>query len=256
MIKPAKENHREQMISLWSNAFGDSKDSVNRYLDTLLDYFLVYEEDSIVKGMLSVLPVTLNDKNGGYIYAVVTHPDFREKGICRALIDTVKANANYDFLVLVPQKESLFEFYKNMEFSTVSFLKQGEIFNLNAQENYSLNTISAKEYETIRNEYYKNESFIKWDKEILQFAEGMYNGKFCKILKDEKNIGFAFLYKENETVFIKELLCENHEEAVKGIGRAFDCKKVNYVYESRNANPTFMVYPREFSNTKFGIFLD
>ncbi len=256
MIIEANGSHKEQIISLWSNAFGDKKDSVAKYLDTLLKYFLVYEEDGIVKGMLSVLPVNLNEKNGGYIYAVVTHPDYREKGICRALMESVKADKNYDFLVLVPQNKGLFDFYEKMDFTAVSFLKKDKILVSNEVEGYSLKTITAKEYETKRNEFYKNQEFIKWDGAMLEFAKGMYGGIFFEILKDEKSVGVAFIYTEKKTVYIKELLCENHRETAEKIGEILKAEKVNFVYENEDAEPTFMVYPEAFSDTKFGIFLD
>jgi len=185
MIVSAKEIHRKQIISLWSNAFGDSEGSVNKYLDTLLKYFLVYEEDSIVKGMLSVLPVTLAEKKGGYIYAVVTHPEYRGMGICRDLMERVKADKSYDFLVLVPQNKGLFDFYGKMDFTEVNFLNKNQLLLLgNSGENYSLNTISASEYEMARNTFYNNQNFIEWDSTILEFAKKMYNGDFYEVIKD------------------------------------------------------------------------
>ena len=256
MIIKANESHKEQIVSLWSDAFGDKKDRVERYLDTLLEYFLVYEEDGVVKGMLSVLPVTLNEKNGGYVYAVVTHPKHRGKGICNSLMESVKADKNYEFLVLVPQNKGLFEFYKKMDFTEVSFLKKTEVVASNEAEEYSLKAITAKEYVMKRNEFYENQEFIKWDNTILEFAKNMYGGSFCEILKNEKRVGFVFLYKEKGTVFIKELLCKNHIEAAKKIGGVLKAEKVNFVYESKDAEPTFMVLPKAYSGTKFGIYLD
>lgn len=255
MIIRAKESHKEQITELWNNAFGDKKENVRKYLDTLLEYFLVYEEDGMVNGMLSVLPVTLNDKKGGYIYAVVTRPENRGQGICKKLMENVKSDKSYDFLVLVPQNKSLFDFYEKMDFTAVAQLKKEGISSFDKAE-YSIRIITAKDYETKRNEYYKNQNFIKWDEKMLEFAESMYCGKFCEILKDEIAVGIAFLYEENKTVFIKELLLENHREVACRIGSARKAEKVIFAYECKDAEPTFMVYPRSFSNTKFGIFLD
>lgn len=256
MIKKANESHKEQIISLWSDAFGDKKDSVERYLDTLLEYFLVYEEDGVVKGMLSVLPVALNNKNGGYIYAVVTHPEHRGKGICKSLMESVKADKSYNFLVLVPQNKGLFEFYEKMNFTEVSFIKKEDVVASNKVEEYSLKVVTAKEYEINRNEFYKNQEFIRWDDTILEFAKSMYGGSFFEILKNEKRVGIAFLYKERETVFIKELLCKYHREAAEKIGGILKAEKVHFVYESKYAEPTFMVFPKRYLDTKFGIYLD
>ena len=105
MILPAGPCHKEQIVALWSDAFGDRAEDVERYLETILEYFLVYEEDGIVKGMLSVLPVSFFEQNGGYIYAVVTDKKYRGQGICNKLMEFVKANNKYDFLALKPQND-------------------------------------------------------------------------------------------------------------------------------------------------------
>lgn len=256
MIKKANESHKQQIVSLWNDAFGDKKDSVEKYLETLLKYFLVYEEDGIVKGMLSVLPVTLNNKKGGYIYAVVTHPEYRGNGICRVLMEAVKKDMSYEFFVLVPQNKGLFEFYEKMNFAEVSFLKKDEASISGEAKEYYLKAISAKEYEYARNAFYKNQSFIQWDEKILEFAKGMYDGEFYHIFMGAEKVGSAFLYEEKETVFIKELLCKKHKEVAIEIGKVFGVEKVNFVYESEDAEPTFMVYPKGYIDTKFGIFLD
>ena len=57
MILPANKCHKEQIINLWQEAFGDKTEDIKKYLNTIFKYFLVYEENGIVKGMLSVLPV-------------------------------------------------------------------------------------------------------------------------------------------------------------------------------------------------------
>lgn len=257
MIKKAESYHKEQMISLWSNAFGDSGESVSKYLDTLLKYFLVYEENGVVKGMLSVLPVKMNDKNGGYIYAVVTHPDYRGRGICKELIDRVKADKNFDFLVLVPQNKGLFDFYGKMAFVEVRFLEKARIVITNYKnDNYSLQELSPAEYEKARNDFYTNGDFIRWDSSILEFAKNMYGGEFYKILKGGETVGITFLYKEKRTVNIKELLCEKHRECAKIIGELLEAENVEFAYESEDWDPTFMAYPKEYANTKFGIYLD
>ena len=256
MIIKANESHKEQIISLWSDAFRDKKEDVEKYLDTLLKYFLVYEEDGIVKGMLSVLPVTLHDKKGGYIYAVVTHPGYRSRGICRALMESVKQDTEYDFLVLVPQNKGLFAFYDKMDFTEVSFLKKDEASVSEEAESYVLKTLTAKEYESKRNEFYKDKNFIQWNDDILEFAKNMYGGSFLEIFENGKSVGVAFLYAEKEKVFIKELLCENHREVAEKIGGVLKAEKVNFVYESKYAEPTFMVFPKAYSGTKFGIYLD
>ena len=42
MILPAGPCHKEQIVALWSDAFGDRAEDVERYLETILEYFLGY----------------------------------------------------------------------------------------------------------------------------------------------------------------------------------------------------------------------
>ena len=257
MILSADIRHKNQIIRLWSEAFGDSPNTIDKYLETLLKYFVVYEDDGIVKGMLSVLPVTSGNKNGGYIYAVVTHPDYRGQGICRALIESVKQNKKYDFLVLVPQDESLFEFYAKMDFIKVSLLVKKELcVNKINRTKLNLKKLAVKKYETLRNLFFGEENLIKWDTEMLFFAKTMYGGEFYEIKNEEKRVGLAFLYKEKETVFIKELITENPEETANFLGSELDAQTVKFSYIQNNGEPTYMMFPDEFSGLYFGIYFD
>ena len=257
MILPADIRHKNQIIRLWSKTFGDSPDSVNKYLETLLKYFIIYEDDGIVKGMLSVLPVTSGDKKGGYIYAVVTHPDYRGQGICRTLMESVKENKKYDFLVLVPQNESLFEFYAKMDFLKVPLLVKKELCvkKTNMSE-LNIKKLTVKKYETLRNLFFGEGNLIKWDAQMLFFAKTMYSGEFYEIKNAEKRTGFTFLYKEKETVFIKELITENPEETANFIGSELGAETVKFSYPDKNGAPTYMVFPKEFSGLYFGIYFD
>ena len=257
MILPADICHKNQIIRLWSEAFGDSPNSIDKYLETLLKYFVVYEDQGIVKGMLSVLPVTSGNKNGGYIYAVVTHPDYIGQGICRTLIESIKDNKKYDFLVLVPQNEGLFEFYEKMDFIKVPlFVKKELCVNKINESKLNLKKLTVKKYEALRNLFFGEENLIKWDTQMLFFAKAMYGGEFYEIKKAEKSGGLAFLYKEKETVLIKELITENPEEIANFLGSELGAQTVKFSYLDKNGVPTYMVFPKELSGLYFGIYFD
>ncbi len=257
MILPADIRHRNQIIWLWNKAFGDSVNDIDKYLETLLKYFVVYEDNGIVKGMLSVLPVEYDNKNGGYIYAVATHPDYRGQGICKSLMDSVKDSQKYAFLVLVPQNESLFEFYAKMDFVKVPLLAKKELYVKKTNKSKrSLKKITVKEYEALRNLFFGERNFIKWDAEMLLFAKTMYSGEFYEIQNAGGRAEFAFLHKEKETVFIKELIAEKPEETANFIGSELGAETVKYSYPDKNGAPTYMVFPGELSGPYFGIYFD
>lgn len=255
MILTAGLCHKEQIIALWNDAFGDRREDVEKYLETILEYFLVYEDDGIVKGMLSVLPVSFCGKNGGYIYAVATDKKYRGLGICNKLMEHVKANNVYDFLVLKPQNEGLFDFYGKMGFYKVPQLKKKEMRVTKGKKNYQLKKISAKEYETARNRYF-DDNIIKWDSAMLSFAKEMYNGDFYAAYENGKSIGFAFLYNEKDVAVIKELLAEEHDAVASFIADELNCSNVKFTFKNQNGNESFMIYPKVEESGYFNIYLD
>ena len=256
MILPAELRHKEQIISLWSGAFGDKIEDINKYLKTIFEYVLVYEEDGMVLGMLSVLPVSFCDKNGGYIYAVTTHKDYRGQGICNKLMEYVKADGKYDFLVLKPQNEGLFEFYGKMGFEKVSCLSKQEFLVTESAENGCfLRTLNTQEYGIARNSYI-DEEIITWDSSMLSFAKDMYDGAFYAIEKDGKSVGIAFLYKNENVVIIKELLAEENESITNFIAKELECDKVEVTFRNPNGKEGFMIYPANINCVYFNIYLD
>lgn len=107
--------------ALWKEAFGDS--------DAFLDIFFgtafhesrcrCFAAGEDVAAALYWFDCTLGDARYAYIYAVATAKAHRGKGLCHALMaDThalLKSNG-YAGALLVPQEESLREFYATMDY--------------------------------------------------------------------------------------------------------------------------------------------
>jgi len=256
MILPAKLRHKEQIIALWNSAFGDKTKDVEKYLKTLLEYFLVYEEDGILKGMLSVLPVSFGNKIGGYIYAVTTDKNHRGQGICNKLMEYVKEDKSYNFLVLKPQNDGLFEFYGKMGFERVPQLEKKEFWTIeNSEVEYQLKQLSAKDYEFARNSYFAEE-IIKWDENMLSFAKDMYNGEFYAIEEKENRVGWVFCYKDKSVAVIKEIVANKPQDIANFVACELDCKKVKYAVCNENGSDGFMIYPKALRSGYFNIYLD
>lgn len=188
MIGFAKENQRNGIIRLWAEAFGDSEETICRFLDNICkNNIVVYTQNDDVIGMASVLPVSCKEEKGRYVYAVATAKSHMGQGICRkimAFIEEFAKNMGESFLILVPADESLFDFYKKMGYNQTVF----------ASKPYEAETgeiISAEEYYNIRENALRNFDFIKWSKADLEFI--LSHGKAVKT----KN---GAVYIENERV--------------------------------------------------------
>lgn len=142
-----------QLRQLWKIAFGDE--------DAFLDLFFqhafscqrcrcVLEEDRIA-AVLYWFDCSLENRKIAYIYAVATHPDFRNQGLCRKLMaDThaILAQQGYSGAVLVPQKESLRTMYAGMGYRDCGGLNRFECTAGNRQ--LPVRTVGAEEFAALR----------------------------------------------------------------------------------------------------------
>lgn len=114
---------REQIISLWSAVFGDSREDIEFFLDecknnSCLGLFV----DGALASMLFLVDCKYSEYNGQYVYAVCTAEEHRNKGYSSSLISEAKKQMS-DFLWLIPANDGLFEFYSKHGFETKLFSK-------------------------------------------------------------------------------------------------------------------------------------
>ncbi len=259
MIVFAEERHIRDIARLWFEAFGDREAEVLVYLDTLLKYCIVFEEDGKVMGMLFLLPVNCGVRKGRYVYAVATFKAYRGRGISTELLDFAKKfidENNESFLVLVPQSKSLFDFYENRGFKAFSCVNKITGCHVEENEIFSCKVISPDEYFEKRKEYLTGDSLIEWDVYMLGFAKKMYDGDFIMIEEYGREIGIAFMAKGGNEVFVKEVLSENFKKAIAAIQNICNTEKLSIVYPDKNAVPFAMMYPEVYTNTFFNIALD
>lgn len=257
MISKAKSYHENMIMDLWCEAFGDRRDTVAEYLEFLLDYFIVYEENGEVCGMLSVLPVTAGEKSGGYIYAVATKKAHRGNGICTRLLDYVKTCGEYEFLVLVPQSDELFGFYEKAGF--VPFSATAELVThaaCSVDGSIECTPISAAEYFFRRRNFFKDKMLIEWRKDVLEFAKTMYGGDFYSLKRNGNDVGLAFCFKDKDTLFIKELCADDAEHACAEMAVCFGAKQIRATYVNFFSKPSAMVFSIAKKKLYFGIALD
>ena len=116
MIKFTED--REQIISLWSEIFGDSREDIEFFLDNCKNKrCLGYFEKGVLVSMLFLIDCRYGAYNGQYLYAVCTDENYRKRGIASKLIAEAKRNMK-DFLWLIPAKDHLFAFYGKYGFET------------------------------------------------------------------------------------------------------------------------------------------
>ncbi len=167
MFEFFSEKYREGVIFLWNKTFKDSREMIENYLDNMCknNMVLITEEDRVI-AMASILPVTIRDKKGRYVYAVATDGNYRGKGYGKAImgeIDKIIKERDEHFAVLVPASASLFDFYEKLGYNQTVFAPPGTKIQEGGEK------IGPEEYFKIRDEILKDLDYIKWSEEQLKY---------------------------------------------------------------------------------------
>ena len=112
--------YRKNIVSLWNECFGDSRDYIEFFLDRCSDKIcLGHIESSSIKSMLFLLNGEINGYSCKYIYAACTEKKARCRGLMGSLIEYAKEycrSHGVDFIFLVPGEESLYSYYSRFGF--------------------------------------------------------------------------------------------------------------------------------------------
>ena len=184
MIRFAQRGDHPQLKSLWAEAFGDPPDAVDAYfrLRHKDENMLLDARDGMVRGMLSMLPVTLA-ANGGqdyparYIYAVATDKQVRRQGIGTALLEA--AHAHMQSLgeaaaVLAPAAPDLFDYYQKRDYQTVFSIN---VLSVSAADlppmppQAEFHDCGAPEYTRVRDlAFQSSRLYIRWTEDAVAYA--------------------------------------------------------------------------------------
>ncbi len=196
---------------IWKKSFNDEENYIDFYFNRRFkpEETLVYREDSKPLAMLTMMNVNLKDKEGIYIYAVATLPQYRGKGICRNLMDEAQRIAikkGKSFSCLVPQEENLISMYRKMGYDKEIFLYKTTILG-EGKEYYKFKRCSFENFSKLRERYLDSFSFsISHPVSELKYVydEITLNGGNILLFSEdseEKYVAFNFSYN---SIYIKE----------------------------------------------------
>lgn len=111
MIKYVDE--LDDMISLWQEAFGDSREDVIFFCRNVKDAkCLGYYEDDVLASMMFLVECKVSGFTAAYVYAACTDKRFRQQGKMAELLLWCKTNLDIP-VCLLPANEHLIDYYKN-----------------------------------------------------------------------------------------------------------------------------------------------
>ena len=157
IIRKATEKDVHGLKLLWNQCFPNDITYAEFFFDKIfrISSARVCERDGALAGMLHSFSRTLvcgNEKlSAKYIYGVGTAKKFRGNGIAGRMLDYEASNC--DVLLLIPQSESLFGFYKKYGFS---YLAKIEVLNALPKGAIDLHRATEKDIPYLNSVYEKH----------------------------------------------------------------------------------------------------
>lgn len=170
-----------QLKALWRRAFGDPDDFIDAFFSAAYspDRCRCALEEGRLAGMLFWLDGACRGQKTAYLYAVATDPDFRGRGICRALMadarELLKARG-YGLALLYPAGEGLRKMYGKMGYRDWG---RGREFSCAASGGEGLRRIGPAEYGSLRRQYLPEGAVIQENENLrlLAAAADLYAGE-------------------------------------------------------------------------------
>lgn len=214
-------HHIPQLRQLWKIAFGDTDAFLDCFFRTAFSFDrcrCILDNDQPA-AVLYWFDCTVENRKFAYIYAVATHPDFRNRGLCRKLMaDThaVLADRGYAGSVLVPQKESLRTMYAGMGYRDCGGLNT--VTCTAGKSPVSVCVIGIEEFARLRRQFLPAGSVLQENENLAFLSQQL---QFYK--------GSDFLlsaYVEKDMLHGMELL--GNSNAAPGIVTALDCSRGSF----------------------------
>lgn len=217
MIRFAKRADVPFLKALWSEAFEDDDSSINFFYEHRFteSNTLIWAEKEMPIAMLTLLPAQMKVQEKRYpvkyVYGVATKREYRGRGISSKLISYInkQADDNNEILVLVPAKESLFDFYKRFGYQKSFYLKK---YSFPVQElssvkvNYEITPVNPDEYKNIRDLRFQVDGYILWDRDALTYVlhENALLGGTTVIIRHNHIEDILMYYTKDKALYVKE----------------------------------------------------
>ncbi len=162
-----------RLYRLWEEAFDAKTDFLNLFFSKgiFLSQTYVYKIEGQIVSALSVFKVSYAGHKGAYIYGVCTDQNHRKKSYAATLlkkVETILTEKGYDFFIIRPASESLFNYYKNIGYTYVTHIER-EKQPLPSIANFiPIKELNAEKLATLRKEHY-GENLIDWDSKSLNY---------------------------------------------------------------------------------------
>lgn len=240
-----------ELLQLWKTAFGDHDGFWEMFLETAFqaDHCRCITIDGQTAAALFWFDGLCKGQKIAYIYAVITHPHHRNKGLCRMLLKDVHSHLTsngYSAAMLVPEQEGLRQMYRKLGYRDCTTVLEFRCAEGDAP--VPVRGIGAEEFGRLRREFLPEGSVIQ-EGNNLTFLEAQ-----VQFFTGDDFLLAAYL--DEDTLHGMELL--GNRDAAPGILRTLGCSNGQFRTPG-NKKPFAMFYPLAedaFVPTYFGFAFD
>lgn len=149
---PSQEQIPE-LLAMWKDAFGDHSGFWEMFLDTAFvpEHCRCVTVDGETAAALYWFDCTCHGQKMAYVYAVITHPKYRNKGLCRSLLEDAHKHLTVQgcaAVLLVPEQEALRQMYRKLGYRDCTFVSEFSCAAGDAP--VSMRAIGPEEYGKLR----------------------------------------------------------------------------------------------------------
>ena len=203
---------------LWTEIFGDTPQFAQFAANICppQEIYLVKEEDEIAAMVIAGIDLFAYGKKGFYIYGLATVPQHRNKGYAKQLMEYVekkKLSEGYDFILTQPAGESLFDFYRNMGYNNIIFLRKAVIdIKRNLWATADFDTVTSSRFKDIRSKFSEDE-VVHFSKEGYEkFTEYVYTEGGSTA---ETQNAYCLYYEDKDRLVVRDLFADSTPYALQ-----------------------------------------
>jgi predicted acetyltransferase len=239
---------KKQVKDLWKLCFDDSDEFIELYFNLRFNMQVNSWIDSgnQVIAALQRLPYTLNyygeELDVSYISGACTHPEYRNKGVMRRLIAesfALMSHQSVAFCTLIPAEDWLYDYYGKLGFAPVFHYSMQDMIDESAKKSSSkiekFTEFRPEVYKYFNTKMHKRECCIQHseaDFKVILEDMKIDKGLVLAALREGNVVGLAFVYREEDTLYIAELLYDTNKvrqeliEAVKELDEKASVKLI------------------------------
>ena len=221
-LRPWQPEDKPRLKALWALAFGDSDAYIDAFFRALLkkDGCIVAECDGQVVSAMYILggntvyPYRKNLLSAGYTYALATHPDYRGRGIGRAVYAAATAQAleRHDMALVLPAEERLYPFYAEASGARVMSIMREAVIPAGALASVAparAARIPAFQYFGLRESLLAGLPHVSFSEDMMSFLEEYFETAGDFFVTES---GIAAAETANGKCRITELLCPDGDD--------------------------------------------